>query len=340
MIDVIKEKLLEEPTRIKDLLELYGYHHIVIRPTYITFGREEGSSPKSLVMKLCDNQALIVKDYAKNITLDVFNLIIKQKKDTFKNVINAAKNSVGIDGLYYHEEKHKVFGGFYAKIKNRAKQEMQIYDESILNKYQSCGNLRFLQDGISLEVQRRFNIGYDVKNQSITIPIRNEFGSLIGVKCRRNEDVMDGCQKYWYDVPCQMSQALYGYAENYEHLESADNVYIYESEKSVMQNLSMGCKSVVALGNSDLSKKQAQLLLSLNARNYVFMMDKGLEFSIIEKNIQTLKVYGKMKEFGIKYWVPGEDVPNKASASDLNKRRFEKALEKELVECEKESECA
>ena len=41
-------------------------------------------------------------------------------------------------------------------------------------------------DRISLNVQVKWKIGYDPNTDRITIPIRNEFGQLIGIKGRRN----------------------------------------------------------------------------------------------------------------------------------------------------------
>lgn len=328
MIDVIKEKMLEDPVKIKELLELYDYHHVMIRTTYISFGRSEDSSPKSLVIQLKDNPHLIAKDYARNMTMDIFNLILRQKKVGFKEVVQSAKNIVGIDDYYKPQEKRSVFGGFYTKIKNRIKQEIKTYDESILDKYKPWGNLRFLRDNISLEAQRLFKIGYDVENQAITIPIYSESGELIGIKARQN---CDDCEmKYYYLIPCMMSNTLYGFSHNYQYLEGG-TVYVTEAEKSVMQFYSMGHRNCVALGSSSISKKQCQMILSLNPERVVFMHDKGLEFKHIERNIIALKTYGKMKEFEIEFWKPGEDVPDKASASDLGKERFEKALREELV---------
>ena len=80
--------------------------------------------------------------------------------------------------------------------------------------------------------------------------------------------------------------------------------------------------------------KQYAKYLGLNPEKVVFMMDKGLEIENIRRNIIALKTYGKMKEFTIQFWKPGDDVPSKASPSDLGKNRFEKALREELIEFE------
>ena len=331
MLQYIKDKFLKEPELIKTFLEHYDYHHIVIKQSYITFARSADSSPKSITIYLQDNDALIVKDWARNLSADIFNYVIKEKGVSFKEVIQYAKTLVGIEGYYQKEEgSRKAFNGFYSKIKNRNKVNLKIYDDSILDKYIPCGNRRFLNDGISLKAQRCFNIGYDAESQAISIPIYSEDGSLIGVKFRVNHEVEDGEQKYYYDVPCQMSCTLYGYAQNYQYLESND-VIIFEAEKSVLQSRTMKIYNTVALGSSSISKKQCQMILSLNPKRVIFCLDKGLDFEVLKRNMRALRVYGKMKEFDILYWKPKDDVPDKSSPSDLGEKKFRKILEEDLI---------
>ena len=335
MINMIKERLLEEPIKIKELLERYDYHHINIRSTYISFGRDMDSSPKSLVIYLKSNEALIVKDHARNLTLDIFNLIIKQRGVDFKDVIRTAKQIVGIDDYYRPERVCKPFNGFYEKIKNRTKQKLKTYDDGILNKYKPYGNLRFLKDGIGLEAQRYFNIGYDVESQSITIPIHDEFGRLLGVKCRRNCD--DCEQKYWFDVPCQMSQTLYGYSQNYQYLEGADVIYVAEAEKTVMAAHSFGVKNIVALGSGTISRKQVQLLLSLHSERIVFLHDVDYPMESIMRNIEMVKGYSRMKQIKLGYWdYFDKEYHSKVSPTDLGKEKFEYILKNEIKFIEEE----
>ena len=332
MIDYIKSKLLENPEKIKEFLEHFGYCNIRIRPTYLSFGREETSSPKSLVCRIDDNPNLICKDYARNITLDIFNLVIKQRSVSFKEAISVAKDILGIEGYCYQEKRSRaVFGGFYDRIKSRKDVQLQVYDDSILDKYVPCGNKRFLKDGISLKAQRYFQIGYSVEDQAITIPIWNEIGQLVGVKMRCNHEVQDGEQKYWYKVPTMMSQLLYGYSQNYEYLESADIIYIFESEKSVMQCFTYGIRNVVALGSGSISKKQAQLLLSLNVSKIVLMHDTAYKKEFIELNIQIIKGYSKMRDIQIGYWDnENKGYEDKVSASDLGEDKLKYILKNEI----------
>lgn len=332
MINYIKSKLLEDPENIKQYLEYFDFHHIVIRTNYISFGRSVDSSPKSIVIRLKDNDALLVKDYPKNLVCDLFNYVIKEKGVSFKEAISEAKSILGINGWHYQEQRSTApFGGFYNKIRSNKDLEVKVYDDSVLDKYIPCGNERFLKDNISLKAQRYFNVGYSVEEQCITIPIYSEVGMVIGVKARIDRDPKESEQKYYYLIPCLMSQTLYGYSQNYEYLESADTVYVFESEKSVMQCWSYGIKNAVALGSGSISKKQVQLLLQLRINKIVLMHDVGYKLDSIQRNIKMIKGYSRMKEVQIGYWDnENKSYEGKVSASDLGKDKLEYILENEI----------
>lgn len=332
MIEFVKAKLLEDPEKIKQYLEHFDFHHIVIRTNYMSFGRSADSSPKSIVIRLKNNHALLVKDYPRNVVCDLFNYVMKTRSVSFREAFSEAKDILGIDGYYYQERRSKQpFGGFYEGIRSKKDVELKIYNDSILDEYVTCGNDRFLCDGISLEAQRYFQIGYSVKDQAITIPIWNEVGQLVGVKARIPRDPGEDEQKYYYLVPCSMSQTLYGYNQNYEYLESADVVYIFESEKSVMQCWTCGIRNVVALGSGSVSKKQVQLLLSLNVNKIVLMHDVGYKQIYIQHNIDMIKGYSRMRNIQIGYWNnDGKGYEDKVSASDLGEGRLRYILENEI----------
>lgn len=331
MIDFIKQKLLEDPEKIKELLEKFDFCKIHIHSSYISFARSQDSSPKSITIYLYNNDALIVKDWVTNTVCDIFNYIIKSRSVTFRDAITAAKNILGIDGSFYVEQRTTApFGGMYSRIKSRSNHELKVYDDSILNKYVPCGNERFLRDGISLEVQREFNIGFDIESQSITIPVYDEVGKLIGVKCRKNED--DCEMKYWYDVPCSCSQTLYNYAHSYKDLESADIIYVVEAEKGAMQYISkLGKRNCVSIGSGSISKKQVQMLLSLNPKKIVFLHDVGFPIESIMRNINMIKGYCKMKQVECGYWdYFGKDYEDKISCTDKGKEFFEYVIKNEI----------
>lgn len=331
MLEEIKSELLKNPQALKEVLENFGYCHIKIRKNYVQFGRDKESSKKSIVIYLDNNQYLYVHDYPHNIQQDFFKYISNQCHVEFSDILKTIKSVLHISDFYsYFSKSNTVFGGFYSNIKTKRINKINIYDENLLTNYMSCGNLRFLKDKISLEAQRYFNIGYDVESQGIVIPIRDQFGQLMGVKVRCNWEVEDGEQKYFYTIPCSMSQTLYGYSQNYKHLVN-NIVYIFEAEKSIMQCYSYGIRNCVALGSGSISKKQIKMILELNPQKVVFMHDSGFALENIMKNIEALISYSRFTELKVGYWDCSNKIyADKISPSDSGKIELIRIMNNEI----------
>ena len=189
-------------------------------------------------------------------------------------------------------------------------------------------NERFQRDNISLEAQMKFGIGYDVCTDRITIPIRDQHGSLMGIKGRRNHETdNEEDPKYLYLVPCQMSKTLFGYSTNYSSMYGG-TVMVFESEKSVLQCASYGYHNAVALGSNSLSEYQAKMILSLNPQKVIFMLDSDLPLENTKRNIDMLRSVAIMRDLQINYfdWTECLELPAKASPSDEGKEVFEYIL--------------
>lgn len=330
MLEDIKKELIKNPEKIKDILEHFGYCNIVIRTKYIQFGRDEFSSKKSIVIRLENNRYLYVHDYARNIQKDLFSYIMTQRNIEFSSVMNEVKKCLGISDYYEYFGKKGIFGGFYERIRKRNTTQHNIYPESELNQYKNIGNIRFLKDHISLQAQRYFNIGYDIEAQGIVIPIRDQFGQLMGIKERFNYDVPDGEMKYFYSLPCQASQTLYGYSQNYNYL-VRNTVFIFEAEKSVLQCYSYGIRNCVALGSGTISQKQVQILLELDPEKIIFMHDVGYGLENIMRNIEQVKRYSRFSEVELGYWnYFDKQYEDKISPSDLGKEELQRIINTEI----------
>lgn len=333
MFKQLKCKLLQSPETIINILEFYGFSNPKIHSKEIRCGLYDGSNSSAIRIKLINNDNLFVTDYVRGISYDLISYIIHTKNATYVDVLRVIKAELGIDDFYELNAKHSVFGGFYDRIKKRNDDlYVKTYSESILKDYQIVCNKKFLLDNISAESQNKFEIGYDVVSQRITIPIRNEYGDLIGVKGRANWDIKDDEPKYLYLVPCAMSSTLYGYCQNYKHLVGND-IYIYEAEKSVMQCDSYGIHNCVSLGSNSISPKQCKLLMELNPKRIVFMLDKGLDIENTKRNAKTLGVYTRMFDTQIWLWDwTKSSLPDKSSPSDYGKNILQNIINNEIAE--------
>ena len=269
-------------------------------------------------------------DYARNINQDIFTYISQQRLVDFKDIIAIVRIILNIDDFSLLNESHGIFGGFYEKIRKRNEYTIRTYDESILDKYIPLANQRFIKDNISIIAQQFFGIRYDIESQGIVIPIHNQIGELIGAKVRCNYEVQDGEMKYYYLIPCQMSQTLYGYSQNYNYLVN-NVVYIFESEKAVMQCFSYGIRNCVALGSGSISRKQVRMLLELNPKKIIFMHDVGYDLENILRNINIVKNYSRFSEVELGYWDFFDRLyDDKVSASDLGKKEFLRIIDTEI----------
>ena len=330
MLKEIKKELLDNPEKLEELLEYFNFYNIHIHQSYISFGRAIDSSKKSIAIRLEKNDYLYVSDYARNINQDLFTYISEQRLVDFKDIISVVRKILKIDDFSIFREPQGIFGGFYEKIRKKNEYTCRTYDESILNKYVALANMRFIRDNITIDAQQFFNIRYDVESQGIVIPIYNQVGELMGVKVRCNYDVGDGEMKYYYLIPCQMSQTLYGYSQNYNYLVN-NVIYIFESEKSVMQCYSYGIRNCVALGSGSISRKQVQMLFELNPQRIIFMHDVGFDLENILRNINIVKSYSRLSEVELGYWDYFDRLyDDKVSASDLGKKELLRIIDNEI----------
>lgn len=330
MLKEIKKELLDNPEKLKELLEYFNFYNIHLHKSYISFGRAQDTSKKSIVIRLIKNDYLYIVDYARNINKDIFTYISEQRLVDFKDIIVAVRRILNIDDFSLLNESHGIFGGFYEKIRKRNEYTIRTYDESILDKYIPLANRRFIKDNISITTQQFFSIRYDVESQGIVIPIYNQIGELIGAKVRCNYEIQDGEMKYYYLIPCQMSQTLYGYSQNYNYLVN-NVIYIFESEKAVMQCFSYGVRNCVALGSGSISHKQVRMLLELNPKKIIFMHDVGYDVENILRNINIVKNYSRFSEVELGYWDYFDRLyDDKVSASDLGKKELLRIIDTEI----------
>jgi len=118
---------------------------------------------------------------------------------------------------------------------------------------------------------------------------------------------------------------LYGLYENKEHIKN-NKVYVFESEKSVLQCDSFGIHECVSLGGNQISTTQVEQLLKLGVSEIVLCMDEGLMKDAIIRDVNTIKNSLFMRDVKIKIMLDKENkyLPkeSKCSPSDKGKEIF------------------
>jgi len=289
---------------IRKILENLKMHHIDDKGDYYTCGFPDGDNTKSVVIYK-DN--LWVNAYTRDVSdkygyTNIISLVTFIKGLYFSKSIKWICDTCSYN--YYEEPKSKTemlkFLDYIYNEKsgNDKKTEDEVtylkpIDEDILKYYGLYSNRLFLKDNIDLQTQFDFGLGYDLETHSITIPVRDELDTLVGVKARlykESYELENWESKYFYLIPCAKSKILYGLNKTMPYIKREGFAIVGESEKAVLQLWSYGIKNVVAIGSHTISKYQAKKLTYLGV-DIVLAYDQDVMFD--ENGKFNKKFYNK-----------------------------------------------
>ena len=285
----LKEYILDNSC-IENILENLGCKYIKKHSNYYSATNPDGDA-RSVVIYTDINLTTI--NYTRNIakdkrSTDIFDLVMFCESCTFPEALKWVCETVGLD--YYQEPEDvpeslqilKMLNQMSSGDSDEDREALKPIPEQVLNYYLSYGNILFENDGISLEVQKEFSVGYDPQSNRITIPIRSPIGDLCGIKGRYFGEPDEYHSKYLYIMPVAKSEVLYGLYENKEYIRNSNTLLIFESEKAVQQCATNGIRNCVALGGKTISKTQAELIIRTGCTP-IIALDKGIDIEEIYK---------------------------------------------------------
>lgn len=308
MIDIasLKEVIKGNVDNICALLEYGGYYNIqeMHSQDEVRCATHENGSLKVRV----NVNTLASVIFGTEVSGDIFTLIEYNTGLEFRELLKEVCSVLGIDNSTIESYKPRAnpFGSFFDNIDNdfyEQKSELRVLDEEdIFNRLCMRPSKMFLDDGISIEQQKRFNIGYDYYSKRICIPYRDTMGNLIGIEGRLNkENLEDGDIKYFPIFKFPKSQVLFGYYENYTTIIKDRVVIVFESAKSVMKLADMKLNCGVATGKSHISSFQKDLILALNPKLVIIAYDEDVEEEKILSMLNSLNISNPYSPIQIAY---------------------------------------
>ena len=277
----IKKRIFEED-KIGDLFESIGCQSISFEQggTLITAQLPENFDSKNTRAVQCRvNEGLWCNIRNRSdFNGDIFNLIsylkFGERDDDLQENLNQAK--IFICDLFNwqdlldskHEKKVDLLSAIknmrYRGYKRKFVNPNKIINENLLDNFINLPILTWIEEGISYQTQLDYGIGFDMMTKRITIPIRNRFGQLVGVKGRllRDSDVSDMSPKYMYISKCNQSQEWFNLYIAISSIKKTKEVIIVEGEKSCMKFYDNGIYNVVGIGSSDVSDVQRDIIYS------------------------------------------------------------------------------
>lgn len=278
----------------EQILESIGCHHIRYHASnaYWTACNPDGDNRSAII--LYNNEPLICLNKTRQMikgsrTTDIIDLVCYIEKLSFPQAKKYICELMGMD--YYHDFDEDIPESF--KLLDMLEnmdvsshysddKPLKPISEDILKYYLNYVNDLFYEDNISYQTQREFEIGFDPESNRYTIPIRSEIGDLLGVKGRYYyRKVPENENKYIYLEPCSKSKILYGLYKTTPYIKRNNRVYVFESEKAVLQLWDYGYQNVVSTGGKEISQYQIELLVRLGV-DIVLAMDKDVTKEEIE----------------------------------------------------------
>lgn len=278
----IKYRLIDED-RVMDLFENLGCEYIKLEQgqTLITAQlpmKFDSNNRRSVQCRLTESLPCYIRNRG-DFEGDIFSLVLYLEFDRrgealYKDVMLAKNYICNLFGWHDFLDNNipsKKRPDFLSQLRELAKSDSwqykpnSVYEECILNNFIDKPIKSWILEGIGIDAQRAYNVGLDLLTNRITFPIRNRYGRIVGVKGRLidNSDVTDFNPKYMYLYNCNMSQELFNIDRAEKHARERKEIIVVESEKSVMKFYTFGIFNVVALGSSDISETQVEMLYRL-----------------------------------------------------------------------------
>ena len=218
--------------------------------------------------------------------------------------------------------------------------ELQIYDNSIINFFPKIYHESWIQDNISIETMQKYDIRYYPLRDQIIIPCRDINGQLIGVRTRNlkpNEErkytplvTLDGME---YKFP--VNNSLYGINYTKEGMRYRKKCLICESEKGVLQCETYFQRDNFAVGlyGKGMSKEKRNLILEQGINEVIIMID--FDYSEVGDNKEFNKFKDKIYKIGdyfkgfckVSALITYEPHELKCNALDMGKDMFIKLYE-------------
>lgn len=336
----IKNYIIDNPESIEKLLDSAGFLHIKDLGKEYRCAYDENHTAMGTQIK---KDTLSMSCHSLSFFGDIVTLLQKKLDYTFRQTLNWMCSTLGLKANEFKDRDVVLpFGGFFKEVKRMSlstEDDLNVFDEAILDKYGIMPCSRFTKDGISVSTQIKYGVGYDIESGRISVPWHSTNNELIGVMGRINvnkEDIPEGVAKWFPIKPFTKEHTLYGFSKNYNSIIEKDIMLVGESEKFAMQLDSMGLEVGVSLGGNVITDSRANLIKSTKVSTIIVCYDEGLEIKDnIMEGILKLKsdtdryfnMVGYVYDYENKYMKKG----SKCSPSDLGREVFNKILDECVI---------
>lgn len=222
-------------------------------------------------------------------SFNIYQLVMKQKGLSFPQALQYVCEVCGIPfEKTQRVTQRKVIDDWQSSLSKYQKNEstfniLQVYDDSILNFFETSYHMDWIEEGISIETMALFGIKWYPYRSQIIIPVYSSENELIGIRSRNMIPSEVKGMKYiptmlanGFQYKFPTNQVLYGLNITGEAIRRHKKLILCEGEKSVLKlhtwygddNI-----SVATLGSS-LGRYRRDMILELGIEELIILSDK------------------------------------------------------------------
>lgn len=347
-ISELKEYIYKN-NKIEYILKQLGCHEIKynIQKEYWSAAQPDGDNPQGINIR--NNEYLNYRSFSRGIDYednkDLISLVEAVQNLSFIEAVKYIHKILDLPFEFKKQEKKNKKQIDYLNIFKRQLRsnrmvvdvdDIHALDDKLLDDYIPALHIDWFRQGITERTRKKFNLAYSYKHKRVVIPMRYwSTGELLGFNQRTTvENYQEfGIKKYYITPTYPKLLNLYGLYENYDAIQKAGYVCVYEAEKSVLKRDSLGDSTGVALSGHTLSNEQVRILMGLHVE-IVFCLDNDIKVEEIRHLCSKFRNTGKVsyiKDFmGI--------LGSKDSPADARNKDFQFLFDNRIVYDRKEHE--
>lgn len=302
-ISELKEYIYSE-NKIQYILEQLGCHNVHYNDNkeYFSASQPDGDNPMGVCIR--NNEYLNYRSFSRGVDYednqDLISLVEYIKKINFIDSVKYLHKILDLPFEFKKqaEKPKKKYNPLevFTKVLRSGRRvinvdDIKVLEDKILNDYVPLLHYSWVKEGITERTRKKFGICYSYRYKRIIIPIRYwATGELVATNARTTVENWEefNIKKYILTNGYNKQLNLYGLYENYDAIQKAGYVVVYESEKSVLKRNSLFDETGVALSGHTLSDEQVRILIGLNVE-VIIAFDNDISLEEIRHSCEKFK---------------------------------------------------
>lgn len=301
-ISELKEYIYENK-KIEYILEEIGCHNIQYNAhkEYFSAAQPDGDNPQGVNIR--NNEYLNYRSFSRGIDYednqDLISLVETVKKISFIEAVKYLHKILDLPFEFKRKEEPQkkkidplmVFKKVLRCNRRVNASDIKVLEDKLMDDFIPILHIDWYREGIMPWTRDKFKLAYSYRNKRVIIPMRYWLtGELLGFNMRTTVENYDefGIKKYFITPTYPKSLNLYGLYENYNAIQKAGYVVVYEAEKSVLKRDSLNDPTGVALSGHSISDEQVRILIGLDVE-IIIALDKDISVNEVRHICEKFK---------------------------------------------------